>query len=74
MVLLTKLDGHKFMLNCDLMESIEEKPDTTIRLTTKSYYIVKESMQDVVKKIIIFKRECNGTFGITNTEIIGGDQ
>ena len=57
MIILTKLDGTEFALNADLIETVEEKPDTTIRLTTKSYYIVNESLQDVVRKCVEFKYE-----------------
>lgn len=59
MIVLTRLDGSKFVLNTDLVETVEQRPDTTIRLTTKAYYIVKEDMQDVIKEVIEFKRSCN---------------
>ena len=58
MILLTKLDGTEFILNSDLIETVEQKPDTTIRLTTKNYLIVQEPMEKVVRKIICFRREC----------------
>ena len=57
MILLTKLDGTEFILNSDLIETVEQKPDTTIRLTTKNYLIVQEPMEKVVRKIICFRRE-----------------
>lgn len=59
MILLTKLDGSKFVLNSDLIETIEERPDTTVRLTTKSYYIVQEPMEEVIQYIIRYRRACN---------------
>lgn len=60
MILLTKLNDIPFVLNDDLIETIEETPDTTIRLTSKNYIIVKESMMEVVAKVIEFRRETNG--------------
>ncbi len=60
MIALTKLDDTKFIVNSDLIETIEERPDTTIRLTTKSYYIVKETMDEVVNKVIDYKVKSNG--------------
>jgi len=42
MITLTKLNGTKFVLNCDLIETIQENPDTTIRLSNGNVYIVKE--------------------------------
>ena len=59
MISLTMLDKSEFILNSDLIETMEEKPDTTIRLTTKAYYIVSEPMGVVVEKIIAYKRRCN---------------
>lgn len=56
MILLTKLRGDSFVLNCELIETISEKPDTTILLTNGSLYIVHESMQEVIDKTIDYKR------------------
>ncbi len=58
MIILTKLNGVTFGLNSDLIETIEETPDTTIRLTTKNYHIVQESTQEVIDKIVDFKNKC----------------
>lgn len=57
MIKLTKLNDVSFAINCDLIETVLENPDTTIRLTDGNVYIVKESMQEVVEKTIAFKRE-----------------
>ncbi len=64
MIVLTKLNGSAFVLNDDLIETIEENPDTTIRLTTKNYLIVAESMQEVVEKVIAFRRAVAANTGI----------
>lgn len=56
MIVVTKLNGTTFALNEDLIETIEETPDTNIRLTTNHYHIVKESMHEVIDKIVHFKR------------------
>lgn len=57
MILLTKLNGISFALNCDLIETISENPDTTIHLTNGNLYIVKETMQEVVAKAINYKKQ-----------------
>ncbi|MBC3797087.1 flagellar FlbD family protein [Acetobacterium tundrae] len=60
MIELTKLNkqrnGEKFFLNCDLIETIEEKPDTTIKLVNGKNYVVSDSAAQVISKIIAFKR------------------
>lgn len=60
MIVLTKLNDVPFVLNSDLIEMIEETPDTTIKLTSKNFVIVKESMMEVVRKVIEFRRATNG--------------
>ena len=45
------------MLNCDLIETIMENPDTTILLTNGKHLIVRESKEEVVKKVVEFRRE-----------------
>ncbi|MDR0469013.1 MAG: flagellar FlbD family protein [Peptococcaceae bacterium] len=60
MITLTKLDGTVFALNPDLIETIVENPDTTIHLTIKKFYIVKETMDQVVEKVVEFRKDVNG--------------
>lgn len=57
MIILTKLNDVKFALNCDLIETIHESPDTTIHLLNGTIYIVKESMAEVISQTKAFKRE-----------------
>ncbi len=56
MIILTKLNGIKFGLNDEYIETIHENPDTTIHLTNGVFYIVKESMQEVIDLIIVFRQ------------------
>ncbi len=56
MIHLTRLNDTEFVLNCDLIETIQENPDTTIRLTTGNLYIVKESMDEVVRATTRYKQ------------------
>ncbi|NSW89878.1 MAG: flagellar FlbD family protein [Firmicutes bacterium] len=55
MIELTKLDSTPFILNCELIETIEEKPDTTISTTSGRKYIVKETIEEVVEKVVKYK-------------------
>jgi len=56
---LNKKHDEKFILNCELIETIEEKPDTTIRLLNGNYYVVAESAAEVMSKVVAFKRNIN---------------
>lgn len=44
------------MVNSDLIEQIEETPDTVITLTSGNRIIVRDRMNEVQAKIIEFKR------------------
>lgn len=55
MIELTKLNDKKIVINCDLIEQVEANPDTTISLTTGNKFVVKESVSEVVDKVIGFR-------------------
>jgi flagellar protein FlbD len=57
MIYLTKLNDEEFVLNADLIEFIERTPDTVISLTTGKKIVVKETPEEVVKKVIEYKRK-----------------
>jgi flagellar protein FlbD len=58
MIQLTRLNNTPFYLNCDLIEQIEERPDTIITLTSGKRILVAESAAGIVEKIIRFRSLC----------------
>ncbi|MFT5424220.1 MAG: flagellar protein FlbD [Phycisphaerales bacterium] len=56
MISLTRLNDSPFVLNCELIRTIEERPDTTITLVTGEHLVVRESMKDVVGRVIDYGR------------------
>ncbi|MDA3732593.1 flagellar FlbD family protein [Niameybacter massiliensis] len=56
MITLTKLNGANFSLNAELIESIETTPDTVITTQTGKKYVVQESEEIVIQKVITYKR------------------
>jgi len=57
MVEVTKLGGQKILVNPDLMEFVEETPDTVISLTTGRKIIVKESRQEVKNLVKLYRKD-----------------
>lgn len=51
MIILTKLDGKEFLLNEELIEVVNETPDTVIVLENGHSYIVRESISELMEKI-----------------------
>jgi flagellar protein FlbD len=56
LITLTRLNGNRFVVNAELIRTIEERPDTTLVLTTGDTMIVKESMDEVVARAIEYGR------------------
>ena len=52
----TRINNTRFVLNCDLIQPVEETPDTVITLTTGTKYVVKESCEEIKKKVLEYKR------------------
>ena len=61
MIDVTRLNGKEVTINCELIEMVEETPDTVITLTTGKKIIVKEGRQMVKNLVKSYKRECNST-------------
>ena len=74
MIVLTKLNGVPFALNSDMIETIQENPDTTICLFNKSIYIVKETMQEVMDKIVAFRQKANAARAEITMGYLAGDE
>lgn len=58
MIVVTSLHEHTFVINSDLIESIERTPDTMIRMTTGKKIVVKETVEEILAKVVDFKRRC----------------
>ncbi len=57
MIILHKLNGDEFAINSNHIEVIEERPDTVITLTNDKKYIVKESIDEIIKKMIEYQKD-----------------
>jgi flagellar protein FlbD len=56
MIRLTRINRVPVVLNADLIEHVEATPDTVIALTTGQKLIVMESADEVIQKVIEFRR------------------
>lgn len=56
MIRVTSLNNKEFYLNEDNIEKIEEVPDTVITMSNDKKYLVKENIDEVMEKILQFKR------------------
>ena len=59
MIIITRLNDKEQFVNSDLIETIELTPDTTITMTTGKKIIAKESVDDIIDRIVNYKRRIN---------------
>jgi flagellar protein FlbD len=55
MIILTRLNGEQFAINCDLVERVDAHPDTVLTLVDATKYLVAESLTEVVERVRDFR-------------------
>ena len=61
MINVTRLNDQQFVLNADLIRTVEANPDTIITLVNGGHFIVKESMPQVVERAVEYGRSLKQT-------------
>ncbi|HZU42252.1 MAG TPA: flagellar FlbD family protein [Terriglobales bacterium] len=56
MIKLTRLNNQPLAVNSDLIKFVEQAPDTVITLVTGEKLVVRESAEEVLERIIGFRR------------------
>ncbi len=57
MIILTKLNKEPVTINDRQIEFIEQIPESKVTMMNGRYYIVRESPQEIIEKVINFNRE-----------------
>ena len=58
MIYVTRLNDKTFAINPDLIEMMEETPDTVITLTGGNKFVVSEPIEVLIERIAEFRRRC----------------
>ena len=56
MIKVTRLNGKEFVLNAELIQFLEETPDTVITLLNHEKLVVKEPVDEVVRRVHEYQR------------------
>ena len=56
MIALTRLNGNRFVLNAELIRVVEANPDTVITLINGDHLVVKEPMDEVIRRSVQYRR------------------
>jgi flagellar protein FlbD len=57
MITLTRENGQPLLLNCDLIETVEENGRSVITLTTGNAVVVRERLHEIEAKVVEFKQK-----------------
>lgn len=60
MVTLTRLNDRQIVVNAEMIRTIESTPDTTLTMTSGDRMIVKETVDEVVSRVIEYGRHLRG--------------
>ncbi|PKM80893.1 MAG: flagellar protein FlbD [Firmicutes bacterium HGW-Firmicutes-14] len=56
MIRVTRMNGFDLIINAELIEFIESTPDTVLTLTTGKKFVLKDSVQDIIDRIIDYRK------------------
>ena len=56
MIELHRLQNQRIIVNADLIEFVEATPDTMISATTGKKLIVRETVEEVIEKVVRYKQ------------------
>jgi len=57
MIQLTRLNGHVFVLNAEMIQEIESTPDTIVTLTNGQKIMVREPVGEIRDAVVAYKHE-----------------
>ncbi len=61
MIRVSRLNGKEFVINAELIETIDESPDTVITVIQGHKFVVRESLDEVIRRVIDYRRLCRLT-------------
>lgn len=64
MIRLTLLDRQEIALNCDLIAWIGARPDTTVRMVSGESLVVRETVDEVVQRIVTYRSQVLADAGL----------
>ncbi len=56
MIEVTKLGGERIMVNADHIECVEAQPDTALVLTNGKRFVIRDTVAEVVQKVVAYQR------------------
>ena len=67
MIEVHRLNGETFLLNSDMIETVDAAPDTVLRLMNGHRYVVREGAAEIYNKIMSFRRSAGYACIVSNS-------
>ncbi|OGJ84279.1 MAG: flagellar protein FlbD [Candidatus Raymondbacteria bacterium RifOxyA12_full_50_37] len=64
MIKVAKLNGKEFVINAELVETMESTPDTVITLTTGHKHLCKDSVDELIERIIAYRKSITNSIAV----------
>jgi flagellar protein FlbD len=68
MIPLLRLDGSEVVVNADLIATVERTPDTMLTMTTGHHILVKETVEELVARVVEYRRKILAGPTVTSEE------
>jgi len=72
MIELTRLNNRPLVVNSDLIKFVERAPDTVITLITGEKIVVHETVEEVLRRFVAFRRSVLGGFSWAGSQLRSG--
>ncbi len=56
LIYVTRLDGSELVVNAELIETVEQRPDTVISLATGHKLVVQEPVTEIIERVIAYRQ------------------
>ncbi len=66
MISVHKLNGQEVFINAELIECLEKGQETIVCLATGNRFLVKENVEEVVQKVIDYRKKVNSDSKVAN--------
>jgi flagellar protein FlbD len=67
MIYVTRLDHNPVVVNAELIVTVESTPDTLVTLSNGHQFLVRESVGDVVARVVDYRRQLISTLKVVST-------
>ena len=56
MIRVTRLNGREFVVNAEMIQYLEETPDTVLTFVSKDKIVVQEPAEEIIRRVVAYQR------------------